>query len=93
VADCQNFDALGRWIVAIGASGSQGLDDVKELLGELPTTVAAVIMVVLHRSWHHSSDLHAILTDATVRTRMVELLIVCGLVEERYMPPRDSKGE
>lgn len=65
VADAQSLGAHVRWIVAVGASGPQGMDDIGELLGGLPPTVAAVIMVVLHRSWHHPSILHAILTDAT----------------------------
>jgi hypothetical protein len=49
----------------IGASGGQGLNDTRELLGELPPTVAGVIMVVLHRLWHCPSNLHAILSAAT----------------------------
>jgi two-component system chemotaxis response regulator CheB len=65
VAECQNFEAQPRWIVAIGASGSQGMDDIGELLGELRPEMAAVIMVVLHRSWHRPSRLHATLTAAT----------------------------
>lgn len=66
MVDAQSLDAHVRWIVAIGASGPQGRTDIEELLGGLPPTVAAVIMVVLHRSWHHPSSLHATLTDATV---------------------------
>jgi two-component system chemotaxis response regulator CheB len=63
VAECQNFEP--RCIIAIGASGSQGMDDLGELLGELRPEMAAVVMVVLHRSWHLPSRLHAILTTAT----------------------------
>lgn len=65
MADCQSFDAHTRCIVAIGASGPQGLDDIRKLLEELPATIAGVVMVVLHRSWNHPSCLHAILTAAT----------------------------
>src|SRR5215468_1011653 len=65
VADCQKFIAQTRWIVAIGASGPRGLDDIRELLGELPSKIAAVIMVALHRPWHGPSYLHDILTSAT----------------------------
>ena len=65
MAHCQNFDAQTRWIVAIGASGPKGFHDIGELLGELPAETPAVIMLVLHRSWHHPSDLHAMLTTAT----------------------------
>lgn len=49
------------WIVAIGASGEQGLDDIRELLGELPDTLAAIVMVVLHRQWHKPTQLRAVL--------------------------------
>jgi two-component system chemotaxis response regulator CheB len=65
VPDFRSFDAQTGWIVAIGASGSQGLDDIKALLRELPCNTAGIIMVVLHRPWHHLSYLHAILTNAT----------------------------
>lgn len=65
MADAQSLGAQVPWIVAIGASGPQGMNDIGELLGELPPTVAAVIMIVLHRAWHHPSTLHAILTSAT----------------------------
>jgi hypothetical protein len=37
------------WIVAIGASGSEGLGDIRELLAALADALAAVIMIVLHR--------------------------------------------
>ena len=33
--------------VAIGASGSDGLNDIRELLGALPHPVAAVVMVAV----------------------------------------------
>jgi two-component system chemotaxis response regulator CheB len=49
------------WVVAIGASGGQGLDDIKQLLGALPSTLPAVIMVVLHRRWHEPTELRAVL--------------------------------
>ena len=65
MADCQNFNAQTRWIVAIGASGPRGLDDIRELLGELPSKIAAVIMVALHRPWYGPSYLHGILAAAT----------------------------
>jgi two-component system chemotaxis response regulator CheB len=35
--------------VAIGASGSEGLDDVRVLLNLLQKPVQAIVMVVLHR--------------------------------------------
>ena len=66
MAPRQNFGAQARWIVAIGASGGQGMDDIRELLGELPAATAGIFMVVLHRSWNHPPHhLPAILTAAT----------------------------
>jgi two-component system, chemotaxis family, protein-glutamate methylesterase/glutaminase len=61
----QNFDAQIRTIIAIGASGAQGLDDLRELLKELPPELAAVILVVLHRPWQQPTFLRDILADAT----------------------------
>jgi two-component system chemotaxis response regulator CheB len=49
------------WIIAIGASGADGLSDIKELLGALPSTLAAIIMVVLHRPWDRPTQLQAVL--------------------------------
>jgi two-component system, chemotaxis family, protein-glutamate methylesterase/glutaminase len=53
------------WIVAIGASGGSGLNDVKELLGALPSNITAVIMVVVHRPWDSPSLLRSVLAGAT----------------------------
>ena len=53
------------WIVAIGASGSEGLGDIIELLGALPDALAAVIMIVLHRGWSRSTNLREILARAS----------------------------
>lgn len=62
----EDFSADASRIIAVGASGSQGLDDIRGLLGELPATIAGIFMVVLHRSWNHPSHyLPAILTGAT----------------------------
>lgn len=65
MADCQKFDARARWTVAIGGSGGQGLNDVRELLGQLPPKIGGVIMIVLHRPWHGPSYTRDILTAAT----------------------------
>jgi chemotaxis response regulator CheB len=55
---------LPPWIVAIGASGSEGLGDIKELLASLPGALAAVVMVVLHRRWNEPTKLREILARA-----------------------------
>ena len=52
------------WIIAIGASGSQGLRDIEALLASLPADLPAIVMVVLHRPWNHASRLGAILGRA-----------------------------
>ena len=49
------------WIVAIGASGSEGLGDIKDLLAALPDALPAIIMIVLHRGWHQPTNLREIL--------------------------------
>src|SRR3954469_1151925 len=51
--------------VAIGASGSQGLQDIKELVAALPMGLNAVVMVVLHRRWDKLSNLRAVLAEAS----------------------------
>jgi two-component system, chemotaxis family, protein-glutamate methylesterase/glutaminase len=53
------------WVVAIGASGSEGLEDIKELLAALPPTLAAVVLVVLHRLWDHPTQLRTVLARAS----------------------------
>ena len=55
----------GPWIVAIGASGPDGFNDIKNLLEPLPPTLAAIIMVVLHRSWDGPTRLQAILAQTS----------------------------
>src|SRR4051794_41777882 len=51
--------------VAIGASGGEGLDDIRALLRALPHPLAAVVMVVLHRPVDRISHLRATLAAAT----------------------------
>jgi two-component system chemotaxis response regulator CheB len=49
------------WFVAIGASGSDGLREIGELLQSLGEDLPAVVMVVLHRPFHQPSNLRAVL--------------------------------
>jgi two-component system, chemotaxis family, protein-glutamate methylesterase/glutaminase len=65
VAHHRNFDAHARWTVAIGGSGGSGLNDLRELLGQLPPKIACVIMIVLHRPWDGPSYTRDILNAAT----------------------------
>ena len=48
-------------VIAIGASGSEGLSDMVTLLALLPKPVQAVILAVLHRPFHKVSHLRDIL--------------------------------
>jgi two-component system, chemotaxis family, protein-glutamate methylesterase/glutaminase len=50
------------WFVAIGASGAEGLSDIKELLAWLPVPIPAVVLVVLHRPWDKPSHLREVLS-------------------------------
>jgi two-component system chemotaxis response regulator CheB len=53
------------WIVAVGASGSEGLLDIKELLAGLDDMLDAVVLVVLHRPWDQPSALREVLSRST----------------------------
>ncbi len=61
MTSCEMPNEQTPWVVAIGASGGQGLDDIQALLGELPGTLAAIVMVVLHRQWDIPTQLRAVL--------------------------------
>ncbi|MBX9661046.1 MAG: chemotaxis protein CheB [Nitrospiraceae bacterium] len=52
------------WFVAVGASGGEGLSDIKALLAALPPSIQAVILVVLHRPWDTPSNLRPVLERA-----------------------------
>src|SRR4051794_4287978 len=56
--------------VAIGASGGEGLDDIRALLQALPHPLAAVVMVVLHRLVDRISHLRSTLA-ATIPTAVI----------------------
>jgi two-component system, chemotaxis family, protein-glutamate methylesterase/glutaminase len=53
------------FFVAIGASGSEGLGDIKELLASLPAGLQAVVLVVLHRPSDRVSALRDVLDRAS----------------------------
>ncbi|RYF23801.1 MAG: chemotaxis protein CheB [Oxalobacteraceae bacterium] len=52
------------WFVAVGASGGEGLLDIRALLAALARPLQAVVLVVLHRPWDRPSHLRAILAQA-----------------------------
>jgi len=49
------------WFIAIGASGAEGLHDIQELLAAFPGSLAAVVLIVLHRPWDRPTHLRSIL--------------------------------
>ena len=52
------------WFVAIGASGGEGLADIRDLLEAIPAPIGAVLLVVLHRPWDQASNLRDVLARA-----------------------------
>src|SRR3954467_13025254 len=50
------------FMVAIGASGGEGLEDIKALLAILPADLPAVVLVVLHRPSDQMSHLKEVLS-------------------------------
>jgi chemotaxis response regulator CheB len=52
-------------IIAIGASGCDGLAEIKALLAGLPDPLATIVLVVLHRPWDRLSHLRDILARAS----------------------------
>jgi two-component system, chemotaxis family, protein-glutamate methylesterase/glutaminase len=48
------------WIVALGGSGAEGLQDLRSLLAEW-RNLDAIVMVVLHRPWGAVTQLRAVL--------------------------------
>jgi two-component system, chemotaxis family, protein-glutamate methylesterase/glutaminase len=53
--------ATPPWLVAIGASGGEGLRDIEQVLAALPVPLPAMLLVVLHRPWGRPSDMRCIL--------------------------------
>jgi two-component system chemotaxis response regulator CheB len=58
------MEKTAPYVVAIGASGAEGLDDIIALLCALSKPVPAIVMVVLHRPSEMISHLRAILDRA-----------------------------
>jgi two-component system chemotaxis response regulator CheB len=56
---------MSHWYVAIGASGGEGLDDIRDVLHNLQAPLNAVVLVVLHRLWDEQSQLAEVLGRAS----------------------------
>ena len=80
-------DLDAPWFVAIGASGSAGLDDIKTLLNESPASLNAVVLVVLHRPWDRVSHLRDVLS------RRSRLPVVVAVQGEWFAPGHAYIGE
>ena len=50
------------FFVAVGASGSDGLGDIRALINAFPASLAAVVLIVLHRQSEKVSELCAVLS-------------------------------
>lgn len=50
-----------HFVVAVGASGSNGLQEMCSLLSELPETLSATLMCILHRAPERESNLARVL--------------------------------
>lgn len=68
------------WVIAIGASGHDGIRDIKNLLSQFDRTLPAVVLLVFHRSFDHASRLRDILAVGTG----LEVIVVDGA--ERLRP-------
>ncbi len=73
--------------IAIGASGSEGLNDIKTLLCALPRPVSAVVMVVLHRPSDQISVLRSVLA------RSCGMPVVVATEAEAFRPDTCYIGE
>ncbi|GGX29469.1 hypothetical protein GCM10007242_40020 [Pigmentiphaga litoralis] len=68
------------WVLAVGASGSEGVADIRALLRALPPSLAIIVLVVLHRPWGVVSTLRRILAkDASMPVIEAE-------TGEKFMP-------
>jgi two-component system chemotaxis response regulator CheB len=59
------------YFVAIGASGSEGLDDLSDLLAALPAGLPAVVLAVLHRPSDRISHLREVLARQSALPVMI----------------------
>jgi two-component system chemotaxis response regulator CheB len=75
------------WVVALGASGSDGLSDLRQIVRILPASLNAVVLIVWHRPLIPVADLAAMLvTDA----RLPVSLAGRG---EKFLPKNIYVGE
>ena len=75
------------FFIAIGASGNEGLNDIRDLLGALITPIEAIVMVVLHRPTDKISYLREILARAS------SIPVVIAAEAETFVPGTCYIGE
>ena len=78
---------LGAWYIAVGASGAEGLGDIKQLMHELPASLPAVVLIVLHRPWDRPSHLQSVLASVS------KMPIHIAVEGERFEPSHAYIGE
>ncbi|WP_435170321.1 chemotaxis protein CheB [Falsirhodobacter sp. 1013] len=74
------------WTVAVGASGGEGLQDLRDLLREW-SDLDAVVMIVLHRPWTAISHLREVLQ------RSSRMPVLIADEDERLQPGHVYIGE
>ena len=75
------------WFIAVGASGAEGLSDIKQLMRELPCSLPAVVLIVLHRPWDRPSHLQSVLANVS------KMPIHIAVEGERFEPGNAYIGE
>lgn len=75
------------WIIAVGASGGAGLEDICALLSALPPCLNAVVLIVLHRPWDQPSQL------LELPSKRSQILIVIAPEGDRLKPGIAYIGE
>jgi two-component system chemotaxis response regulator CheB len=75
------------WIVAVGASGGDGLENICSLMSALPADLGAIVMIVLHRPWGEPSQLQEVLS------RRSAMPIVIATQGDRLAPGTAYIGE
>lgn len=75
-----SLDETLPWLVAIGASGSEGLEDLKRVLSAFRGDLPVVVLIVLHRAWNRSTRLREVLA------RHCYLPVLIATDDERFRP-------
>ncbi|TPL13032.1 chemotaxis protein CheB [Mesorhizobium sp. B2-4-11] len=80
-------DDFGPHFIAIGASGADGLGDLRDLLEAFPADLPAVVLVVLHRPSERISHLREVLARRSI------LPVVIAQEDDEFRPGTCYIGE